>query len=243
MRQETKSINSLYNSITSQLRCSANIESDIRQLSIISHVSSLKSHVSCLKHVSRLMSIISCLILLACSPSEKSYTPKPKGFNRINLPAAAYQSLGDAHPYTFEYSKNAIIQKDTFAMAEKDWIIVYYPKLDARIQLTYKPLNGDLNKLQNLIYDAYKLADKHQVKASSQEEKLVQFKSGKKAVVIEIDGEVPSHFQFYVTDTSRNYLRGAVYLMHATENDSLRPVVDYMKGECLHLLETLKWKK
>lgn len=211
---------------------------DIRQVTTKSPIFYLTSPIS------RLLSLFSLLLsILACSPSEKSYTPKPKGFNRINLPAAAYQSLGDAHPYTFEYSKNAIIQKDTFAMAERDWIIVYYPKLDARIQLTYKPLNGDLNKLQNLIYDAYKLADKHQVKASSQEEKLVQFKSGKKAVVIEIDGEVPSHFQFYVTDTSRNYLRGAVYLMHATENDSLRPVVDYMKGECLHLLETLKWKK
>ena len=190
-----------------------------------------------------LLLIVFSFILISCSKSEESYTPKPKGYNRIILPTSSYQNLGNEHPYTFEYSKNAVIQKDTFAMAEKHWIIVYYPMLNARIQLTYKPLQGDLNKLQNLIFDAYKLADKHQVKAYSQEEKIVQLQSGKKAVVIEIEGEVPSHYQFYITDTTQNYLRGAVYLMHATKNDSLRPVVDYMKGECRHLLETLQWRK
>lgn len=191
--------------------------------------------------IGRLAMWLSLPGLIACGRSE-AFTPKPKGFNRIDLPPHAYQKLTEDHPYTFEYSKSAIIQPDTFGLAEPHWLIVYYPELDARIQLTYKALNGDLNKLSKHIDDAFKLASKHHVKADSQEEKLVQLKNGRKAVVIELTGEVPSHYQFYTTDTTRHFIRGALYLMQPTLNDSLTPVVNYMKEDCRHLLETLTWK-
>lgn len=126
--------------------------------------------------------------------------------------------------------------------SEPHWIILKYPNLNALIQFTYKPLNGDLAKLSQHIDDAYKLAGKHQVKASSQEVQQVRLKNGKTAVIIELTGEVPSHYQFYLTDTSQHFLRGAVYLNQATLNDSLAPVVDYLKEDCKHILETLKWK-
>jgi gliding motility-associated lipoprotein GldD len=191
--------------------------------------------------IARLFAWLLFPAFIACNGSEE-FTPKPKGYNRIDLPGHEYQSLEENHPYWFEYSKNAIIQPDTFGQAEPHWIIVYYPELDARIQLTYKPLNGDLTKLSRHVDDAYKLAGKHHVKADSQEEMLVQLPGGKKAVVIELNGEVPSHYQFYLTDTSRHFLRGAMYLMQPTLNDSLTPVVDYIKEDCRHLLETLTWK-
>jgi gliding motility-associated lipoprotein GldD len=189
----------------------------------------------------RLLSWLALPVISACGDSD-GYMPKPKGFNRIELPPQEYRVLTEEHPYSFGYSKSAIIQPDTFGQAEPHWIIVYYPELDARIQITYKPLNGDLAKLSKHVDDAFKLAGKHHVKADSQEEKLIQLKSGKQAVVIELEGEVPSHYQFYLTDTSKHYLRGALYLMEPTLNDSLTPVVNYMKQECRHLLETLTWK-
>ncbi|MFB0947676.1 MAG: gliding motility-associated lipoprotein GldD [Spirosomataceae bacterium] len=178
----------------------------------------------------------------SCSQSSDDYVPKPKGFNRINLPEVSYIQLEDTHPYTFEVSRAAIVQPDTFGKAEPHWIVLYYPEINGRIQLTYKPLGGDLNKLQEHINDAFRLAAKHQVKATSQEEQLIQLKNGKKAVVIQLEGEVPSHYQFYTTDTLNHFLRGAVYLEIATQNDSLRPVIDYLKAESKHLLETLRWK-
>lgn len=184
-----------------------------------------------------MLSISSCF-----SSNNNEYTPKPKGFNKIELPKIAYQPLEAGHPFTFEYSKSAIIQPDTFGKSEPHWLIVYYPSLNARVQLTYKPLNHDLKKLDAHISDAFKLAQKHQVKATSQEEQLIQLKNGRKAVAILIEGEVPSHYQFYTTDTLNHYLRGAVYLTEATKNDSLRPIIDFVKADCRHLLETLRWK-
>lgn len=191
--------------------------------------------------IKKAIGFIGLVVVMACS-SSPNYSPKPKGFNRIDLPAHEYQQLADVHPFSFEYSKHAVIQPDTTSFAEPHWLIVYYPDYDARIQLTYKSLNGDLNKLSRHIDDAYKLADKHHVKANSEEVQLMQLKDGKTAIVIELEGEVPSHYQFYSTDTTKHFLRGALYLMQPTLNDSLTPVVNYMKEDCKHLLETLTWK-
>ncbi len=188
--------------------------------------------------------IIFTLLIFSCSQGTSDYTPKPKGFNRIELPPHEYFRLKeDDHPFSFEYSRHAIIQPDTIGQAEPHWIIVYYPTLNARIQFTYKPLYGDRDKLDRHIADALKLSYKHLVKTNHKEEGILTLKNGKKAVVIELEGEVPSHYQFYITDTTRHFLRGAVYLQEATVNDSLSPVISYLKKDCVHLLETLKWAK
>jgi gliding motility-associated lipoprotein GldD len=180
---------------------------------------------------------------MGCGNKSTVYYPKPKGFERINLPKQEYQVLQGNYPYTFEYSKAAVIKPDKTKDAEPYWILVEYPTLNAKIQFTYKPLEGDLIKLDKHVADAYRLASKHQVRATAQREQVVQLKNGKKVVIIEIDGEVPSHFQFYATDTSKHFLRGAVYLNAATMNDSLMPVVDYLKADSRRILETLKWNK
>ena len=193
--------------------------------------------------VKMLMGFVATFLLYSCSKTTEEYSPKPRGFNRIDLPTPQYQNLSEEHPYSFEYSKYAIVQRDTFRNAEPHWIIIYYPKLNSRIQFTYKPVNNDPVRLQNMMADAAKLAFHHDKKAYSITDKLLQTKDGKRAVIFELEGEVPSPYQFFITDSNKHYLRGAVYLMTATENDSLRPIIDYMKVDCRHILETLKWKK
>ncbi|MBP8156511.1 MAG: gliding motility lipoprotein GldD [Leadbetterella sp.] len=187
--------------------------------------------------------LVSLVFTLGCGNKTTVYYPKPKGFERIELPKREYQTLKGNYPFSFEYSKSAIITPDKTKDAEPYWILVEYPTLNAKIQFTYKPINGDLAKLDKHVSDAYKLASKHQVRATAQREQVLQLRNGKKAVVIEIEGEVPSHFQFYATDTSRHFLRGAVYLNAATLNDSLMPIVDYLKADSRRILETLKWNK
>ncbi len=180
--------------------------------------------------------------LVSCGSEEQVYFQKPKGYARIEFPEHAYQNLKGDYPYAFEYSTSAEVVPDKTPGAEPYWILVKYPSLNAFIQFTYKPLRGDLKKLDEHVMDAYKLASKHHIKALAQKEFIVQLENGRTAVAIEIDGEVPSHYQFYSTDTSRHFLRGAVYLNEATLTDSLKPVVEYLKVDARHILETLKWK-
>jgi gliding motility-associated lipoprotein GldD len=62
------------------------------------------------------------------------------------------------------------------------------------------------------------------------------------AVIAEIDGEVPSQFQFTMTDSSRNFLRAALYFNVKVQNDSLRPAIEYVKKDMMEMINTLNWK-
>ncbi|MFD2248608.1 gliding motility lipoprotein GldD [Pontibacter ruber] len=170
------------------------------------------------------------------------YTPKPKGYNRIDLPTPAYQPLQEEHPYTFEYSKYAKVRPDSSLIAQPDWITIIYPTLGANVQLTYKAINNNPKVFNDLVEDARKLTGRHQVKAYSIEEAEIKTPQGDVASVFELEGEVPSQFQFYVTDTTTHFFRGALYFKTATQNDSLAPVIEYVKKDIIHLLNTLKWK-
>jgi len=179
------------------------------------------------------------LCLVSC---DQVHNPKPKGFNRIDLPAHSYRSLPDSLPYAFDFSKHALIKPDSSWLAQRYWIDLYYPAMDANVQVTYKPLFQDPSRLRGISSDAFKLTSKHQIKAESITEQLIHTKSGLHAVVATLKGEVPSQFQFSVTDSSQHFLRGALYFKTSLKNDSLKPVIDYLKQDMLHMLNTLEFK-
>lgn len=182
------------------------------------------------------------IILLALAACTSDYVPKPKGYNRIDLPEHRYTSLPDTLPYDFEYSAQAVPYPDTSINSEPYWLNIYYPDYDANIQLTYKPVNQNDTLLETLLEDSYQLTANHQIRAASIEENVLGTPSGKKALIAELTGEVPSQFQFYITDSTNHFLRGALYFRTATQNDSLAPVIEYIKMDMVHLLNTLEWE-
>ena len=185
--------------------------------------------------------LILCFAVSGCG--DQTYLPKPEGYNRIDLPEHNYRLLAEKHPYLFEYSTEAKILKDSSRIAEPHWIDIFYPDFQANIQLTYKPIHGDSGVFKELSNDAYKLTSKHQIKAYSIEDQIVVTPSGKTAIVTELSGEVPSQFQFFVTDSVKHFFRGALYFRTATKNDSLAPVIEYLKTDAMHLVNTLKWEE
>ncbi|MCZ6693374.1 MAG: gliding motility lipoprotein GldD [Bacteroidetes bacterium] len=180
-----------------------------------------------------------CLFFYSCS---QDYLPKPKGYNRIELPDPKYISLPDSLPYDFEYSVHANIYKDSSWMAERYWINIYYPQLEASVQITYKPVLSRQDLLEEYLRDAHTLTSKHQIKAYAIDESIIQTPLGNTVVISELSGEVPSQFQFYVTDSTKHFLRGALYFRTATKNDSLAPVIQYVKRDILQMVNTLEWK-
>lgn len=177
-------------------------------------------------------------LIVAC---QQDYTPKPLGYNRLNLPAPSYRVLPDSLPYRFEYSDHAKLLDDTSAISEKFWIEIYYPELKANVHITYKPIRNE-KLLKEFLDDAYTLTSKHQIKAYAINEVISTTPSGKTAVIAELEGEVPSQFQFTMTDSSRNFVRGALYFNTKVANDSLAPAIEYMKKDIMHMINTLEWK-
>jgi gliding motility-associated lipoprotein GldD len=97
--------------------------------------------------------------------------------------------------------------------------------------------------LKEYLATAYKLTSKHQVKAYAIDEAIMVTSTGKTAILAKLSGEVPSQYQFFSTDSTTHFLRGALYFNTATQNDSLAPVISYMRDDIIHLLNTLEWKR
>jgi gliding motility-associated lipoprotein GldD len=189
--------------------------------------------------------LLVCIGLQFQACTNNDYVPKQKGYNRIDLPVHAFTPLKGDYPYTFQYSTQAIILKDTNGLVEPYWIHVYYPQFKASIDITYKSLTGiSGNHYKKLINDVNRLTAKHQVKASKIEEIVItRKKDGKRAFMYELQGEVPSPFQFHITDSTNHFLSGALYFETATQNDSLAPVINYLKTDLLNMINTVEWVK
>ena len=144
-------------------------------------------------------------------------------------------------PYRFEYSEHSILLRDTSRIRERFWIEIYYPDIKSNIHITYKVIQNK-KLLKEYFDDSYTLTAKHQIKAYAINEVITKTPSGKTAVIAELEGDVPSQFQFTVTDSTKNFLRGALYFNTKVANDSLAPAIEYMKMDMMHLINTLEWK-
>lgn len=195
----------------------------------------IQNVISCLGSV-----LILSFFLISC---ERDYLPKSLGYNRLELPEPSYRLLPDTLPYIFEYSAHANLLKDTSSIRGRYWVEIYYPKLKANIHVTYIALNQNEKLLKELLNDTYVLTAKHQIKASAIDEIIVKTPTGKTVVIAELDGDVPSQFQFSITDSTQNFLRGALYFNTKVNNDSLQPAIEYMKKDIMHLVNTMDWKK
>ncbi len=181
------------------------------------------------------------LMIAACS---QEYTPKPVGYFRFDLKEPAYKkSELKGYPYSFEHSVYAQVKADNHYLSEPYWIDIRYPGLKATVECTYKSLNGNKAEFNKLIEDVRKLVSKHQIKASGIDEGIIKTNSGRFAYLFELSGEVPTQFQFYYTDSTHHFFRGALYFNTATRNDSLAPVIRYISRDMVHLLKTFEWKK
>lgn len=182
------------------------------------------------------------LIALVSSACQREYLPKPLGYNRLELPTPQYIPLPDTLPYTFEYSRHATILRDTSWISDRFWIEIYYPALTATVHITYKKINNNEQLLREFMDDSYTLTAKHQIKAYAIDEVKVMTPSGKTAMVVEIDGEVPSQMQFTITDSTRHFLRGALYFNTKVQNDSLKPAIEYVKKDIMYMINTFDWR-
>jgi gliding motility-associated lipoprotein GldD len=201
---------------------------------------------------------ISLILILICYSCSHEYMPKPKGYNRIELPPHEYVNSPDSLPYFFKVSKLARINQDsswkamnrikekinpnTQLVNEKYWIDISYDTLGANIEITYKEINNRDNLMKAYLNDAYRLTSEHQVKAYSIDESILRTVNGYTVSFVELKGEVPTQIQFVTTDSVQHFLRGALYFKTATMNDSLAPVISYLKVDILFFLNTLRWK-
>lgn len=187
---------------------------------------------------------IFCYILLLSLSCNNAYSPKPRGYFRIDFPPHAYQSFDNPEfPYSFEYPVYGKIIRDTAFFGDKPenpfWINIDFPRFNARMYISYKMVEGNFDKLRE---DAYKMTYKHTYKASSIEDSLISTPNGVHGIFFNVGGNAATAKQFFVSDTNRHFLRGALYFDTTPNADSLNIVNDFLQKDMNHLINTLRWK-
>lgn len=177
------------------------------------------------------------LLVIFFSSCEEEYFPKQKGYFRIDLPEKDYLELKEGYPYFFKYSKHSLVfdyKLDSF------WVNIFYPKYKATIYLTYKELDNNLKQFSE---QTRTFVYKHAVKADAIGETPWANKERKVyGILYDIKGNTASSLNFYLTDSVKNYISGALYFNNKPNKDSLAPVVDYIREDIIHLIETFEWK-
>ncbi len=187
-----------------------------------------------------LLGLITVFFLAGCDGD--SYTPKPRAYYRIALPEKQYQVFDSVgYPYTFDYPVYATIEP-YYEKGENYWINITFPQFNGEINLSYRPVKNNLNEY---IADANKFVSKHMAKSTGIREKEYSYPEEKVfGMAFDIRGSgVASTYQFYLTDSAKHYVRGALYFNVVPNNDSLAPVIDFVKADIDHLIATFKWKK
>ncbi|MEE4177636.1 MAG: gliding motility lipoprotein GldD [Bacteroides sp.] len=188
----------------------------------------------------KILLILPLLFLFAC---QGSYSPKPRGFFRIDFPEKEYVRFDSTFPYSFEYPVYGTFVPDQRSSSEPYWGNLEFPDFRGTVHISYKQV-GNRADLVQYFEDARSFAQKHIPKATAISEELIHDDQRKVyGVLYEIKGnEAASALQFYVTDSLDHFLRGALYFGVTPNNDSLAPVIDFLEEDIRHLIGSLQWK-
>lgn len=186
-------------------------------------------------------SISVLLFLILFAACNETYTPKPRGYFRIDLPEHEYIAFDTTFPYAFEYPVYAEISPDPYSPEEPYWLNIDFPEHKGRIHLSYKTVDGNLAEY---LEDSRQFVMKHIPKASAINDSLILDRERNLyGLVYQIEGMgAASPCQFFVTDSTDHFVRGALYFDVVPNNDSLAPVIDFLQKDIEHLLSTFTWK-
>ena len=173
--------------------------------------------------------------------TDEVLIPKPKGYFRIDLPPSAYRNFEASCPFTIPVSEFATIELfDNKMKGDSCRFNIFYPKLNARIHCTFLPIDGNIN---DLVGDAYGFAAKHEMKASAIER--IWIESPERDVFgiqYNIEGGAASPVQFFLTDSTQHFFRGALYFDFAPNPDSLPPVLKFIRNDIQKITDEIAWR-
>ena len=209
--------------------------------------------------------IICYLFFIALIASCNSpYTSKKEGYFKISFPEKSYVMFDEpSYPYTFEYPVYAKITKDSsfFDNEKKNpySINIVFPSFNGTIFISYKDIGGTSvykvknadgsyrdsigkNEFEKMVNDSYNLTYKNDIKAYSIEDSIMHTANNISGIFFKLSGNVATANQFFLSDTTHHFLRGALYFNTAPNEDSLRPVNAFLQQDMKHLINTLKWR-
>ncbi|HXR82901.1 MAG TPA: hypothetical protein VN722_01215 [Hanamia sp.] len=205
--------------------------------------------------------VLFALFIISCN---SNYTSKKEGYFKIDFPKKAYTTFDQpGYPYTFEYPVYAQIDHDSSFFKDDSKnpysINIVFPSFNGTIYISYKSIGGTSvykvkkpdgsyrdsigkNSFEKMVNDSYNLTYKNDIKAYSIEDSVMHTPNGLTGIFFKLSGNVATAKQFFLSDTTKHFLRGALYFDATPNEDSLRPVNTFLQQDMKHLINSLKWK-
>ena len=188
-----------------------------------------------MRKIVSLKAVFLIAVMMTVASCKKEVLPKPASHLRLDYPVAEYAAFESPYcPFTFYMNNEAIIK------GQKDCgFTINYPKMKATLYLTYKPVNGNIDKL---LRDAQKLTYEHVIKADDILEQPYMNSANKVyGMFYRVGGNAATNSQFYATDSVKHFVTGSVYFYAKPNFDSIMPAADYIRNDMQTLMESLKW--
>lgn len=182
-----------------------------------------------------------CLLLLLafCFSCKKDYTPKPVSFFRIDEQKADFVRYNHLY-FSFDLPSDTRVNLEKKGTSDV-WLTIRFPKYRAYLYCTYLPIHK--SSLRAAIDDSYRMTFSHSIKANGISQKVVDLpKQHSGGVIYQIDGNVATPRQFFVTDSVSNFFRASLYFDGKMNADSLQPVIKYMDSTINRMISSFKWK-
>jgi gliding motility-associated lipoprotein GldD len=179
---------------------------------------------------------------IASCAGSSDYSPKPRGYFRIEYPKKNYLSFNQNPHYSFDYPIYAKMLVDSSEMQQANWYNLSFPQFNAKLHISYYNFRTE-EEFNKLVEDARKLAFKHTVKATGIDEGRINIPEKKVyGIYYSISGNTASSTQFILTDSTKNFLRGALYFNEKPQEDSIQPIIDFIKVDIDRMIKTFKWQ-
>lgn len=182
--------------------------------------------------------LLSLFLLEACQTEP---IPKPRGYFRIDNQEHSYVAIDTLFPFRTEHPVYTTLQVDHSAPEGETWLNIHFPKQHATLFLSYKPINENL---EEYVEDCRNFAIKHIPKSNGIA--YTAYENSEKRVFgleYEIGGiAAASPYQFFLTDSTNHFLRGSLYFNLTPNNDSLSPVIQFIKEDIYHFIDAMEWK-
>jgi len=192
-----------------------------------------------------LIAVLVIFIIVGCT-ADKVYAPKPRMYPKVFYPEKEYITFEEDYcQLTFDMPAYArVMQERTFfeeEPADPCWFDLELKDFNGNLHFSYYPVN-DRKTFDELITDAFRFVEKHDIKANYRSETVLENKQGVSGILFDIEGPVATPIQFFLTDSTHHFVRASLYFNNKVEPDSMAPIYSFVREDILRIIESMEFK-
>ena len=186
------------------------------------------------------------IVAFASCVESESYIPKPRIYPKVNYPEKSFvEYKNNDCPFEMSVPSYMVYLEDSLKNNKESsfncWFDLYSKDLNAYIHFSYVGFDKR-SKFDELVEDAFEMADKHNVKASYRDEIRISYPNKNVyGLLFDIDGPVASPVQFFLTDSTSHFLRGSLYFKGEVNRDSILPVYNFVRSDLPPMFDSFSW--